>query len=158
MQLQVRTLPGTHQFVLQVLILDDQLVSLLIAEGQVEALVVSIVVQHLHLTAAQSESFHRRTLLEIVELNSSITDLRVEPDEVGVQQIKATDEVWRGKQKAVRNGTMMCSSFTVPLTVVLDEHEGANGLVGSVGSVNEGTFELTFAGSLRGAAQKAEQL
>lgn len=158
MQLQVRTLPGAHQFVLQVLILDDQLVSLLIAEGQVEALVVSIVVQHLHLTAAQSESFHRRTLLEIVELNSSITDLRVEPDEVGVQQIKATDEVWRGKQKAVRNGTMMCSSFTVPLTVVLDEHEGANGLVGPAGSVNEGTFELTFAGSLRGAAQKAEQL
>lgn len=158
MQLQIRTLPGAHQFVLLVLILDDQLVSLLIAEGQVEALVVSIVVQHLHLTAAQSESFHRRTLLEIVELNSSITDLRVEPDEVGVQQIKATDEVWRGKQKAVRNGTMMCSSFTVPLTVVLDEHEGANGLVGPVGSVNEGTFELTFAGSLRGAAQKAEQL
>lgn len=92
MNLQIRTWFGSYQFVLLMLVLDDHFKGGVLVEGEVESLILFVVVQHFNVTLKQP--IHLWTLFEIVELNPARAYVRVKPDEVAFQQIKATNEIW----------------------------------------------------------------
>lgn len=98
MKLYIRAWLGSYRLVHLALVLDDQLVGGLSAEGQIDFYISCVGFQHFHVALIQP--FNQRTLLEIVELNSLRTNVRVEPNEVGGQQVKATHKIW--KKRAVK--------------------------------------------------------